>query len=169
MMTVQLMRTLYDYNYWANSLVWEAAIAHLSDDDFYKNTDYSWGSIHAQFVQSMNTEWMWFNRLRGHSPNHVLTTEDYKTRQEVRTKSRQVEAEVRGYVNTLTDEKLRENFTYEATSGMSHTQSTGEILLHVINNGTDNRAQIIAMMHILGAPTIEQGLIYYMQERSDTA
>lgn len=169
MMTLQLIRTLYDYNYWANGLVWEAAIMHLSEEEFLKSTEYSWGSLHNQFVQCMNTEWLWFNRLRGHSPNHILTPEDYKTRTEVRAKWRQVEAEVRGYINALTDEKLLEDFTYEAASGMKHTQSVGEILLHVINNGTDNRAQIIAMMHILGAPTVEQGLIYYMQERSDSA
>ena len=169
MMTVDLIRTLYDYNYWANDLVWEAANAHINDHDFYKNTEYSWGSIHAQFVHNMNNEWMWFNRLRGYAPEYMLSPERYKTREAINAKWREVEAEVRGYINALDDDQLKQDFVYATPSGMQHRQSIGEVLLHVINSGTDSRAQIIAMMHILGAPTVEQGLIYYMQERNETA
>ena len=166
-MTVDLIRTLYDYNYWARDLVWDAA-TNLSDEQFTRNTEYSWGSLLNQFVFTMSVEWMWFSRLRGDTPNGLLQPEDYPSREAIRTKWREIEAGVRGYINGLDDKDLRENFEYVTFSGNKHQQSIGEILLHVVNSGTDNRAQLIAMMHMLGAPSVEQGLIYYLRERQET-
>ena len=167
MMTVDLIRMLYDYNYWARDLVWDAA-EKLSDDDFMKNTEYSWGSIHNQFVMAMSNEWVWFTRLRGETPKALLTPEDYPNRDSIRTKWREIEAQVRGYINAMTKDRLQEEFTYNSLNGNTHSQGVGEVLLHVVNSGTDNCAQIIAMMHLLGAPTIEQGLIFYLRERQES-
>ena len=40
-----------------------------------------------------------------------------------------------------------------------------EVLIHVVNHGTDHRAQILARLHELGAPTLEQDLMLYLWER----
>jgi len=40
-----------------------------------------------------------------------------------------------------------------------------ETLLHVVNHGTDHRAQILAMLHGMGAPTVAQDLLFYMRSR----
>jgi len=167
MMTIDLIRMLYDYNYWARDLVWDAA-EKLSDEDFMKNTEYSWGSVHNQFVMLMSNEWVWFSRLRGDTPDVLLSPEDYPHRDAIRTKWREIEAQVRGYINQLSEEKLHEQFSYATLNGNSHQQGVGEVLLHVVNSGTDNRAQIIAMMHLLGAPTVEHGLIFYLRERQES-
>ena len=37
-----------------------------------------------------------------------------------------------------------------------------QILLHMVNHGTDHRAQILARLHELGAPTTEQDLVLYL-------
>jgi uncharacterized damage-inducible protein DinB len=166
MMTTDLIRTLYDYNYWANELIWNS-IEKLNDGDFEKNTEYSWGSIKTQLVQTMNTEWMWFYRLRGETPKNVLRPEDFPSHDSIKQKWREVEAQVRGYLNTLNDDELKAKFEYTTASGKSHTQSIGEILLHVIISSTDHRAQTIAMLHILGIEPVEQGLIYYLRERQE--
>ena len=40
-----------------------------------------------------------------------------------------------------------------------------QILAHVVNHGTDHRAQILATLHMLGAPTTEQDLMFYWWSR----
>ena len=47
------------------------------------------------------------------------------------------------------------DFTYHNTKGDQYTNSHHNILLHVVNHSTDHRAQILAMMHFMGAQTVE--------------
>jgi uncharacterized damage-inducible protein DinB len=38
------------------------------------------------------------------------------------------------------------------------------VLLHVVNHGTDHRAQILGMIDRMDGPTIEQDLIFFLRE-----
>jgi uncharacterized damage-inducible protein DinB len=37
-------------------------------------------------------------------------------------------------------------------------------LAHVVNHGTDHRGQILATLHGLGAPTVEQDMMFFLWE-----
>ncbi len=165
-MALNLIHTLYDYNYWAHKLVW-ASVMKLSDEEFERNLDYSWGSVKAQVIHTMSAEWMWFERLKGTSPSNMLNSADFPDRAAIQKRWSEIEHDVRMYVAYLNDAKLRGTFTYATTSGKMHTQRVGEILLHVVNHGTDHRAQTLSMLNKLGAPTVEQDLVFYLRERTD--
>lgn len=165
MVSADLIRTMYDYNNWAHRLVWQSVMS-LTDEQFIQPIDYSWGSIKGQIIHTMSAEWMWFQRLNGTSPKSMFNPDDFPTREAIRTHWDNIERDVvRAYVDPLDDAKLTSMFTYTTTSGMSHTQSVGEILLHIVNHGTDHRAQTLAMLHQLGAATIEQDFVFYLRER----
>lgn len=166
-MNKDLICTLYDYNYWAHNLVWDC-VDQLTEEQFTRNLDYSWGSVHVQLVHSMSAEWMWFNRLRGTSPESMFDPADYPTRETIRARWREIEADAREYLAALDDGDLNGMFTYTTTSGNTHRQRVGEILLHVVNHATDHRAQTLAMIHEVGGPTAEQDLIFYLRERAET-
>ncbi|MBE2271224.1 MAG: hypothetical protein IAE80_23520, partial [Anaerolinea sp.] len=36
-----------------------------------------------------------------------------------------------------------------------------KLMLHVVNHGTDHRAQVLAMLHSLGAPTFAQDMVFH--------
>jgi uncharacterized damage-inducible protein DinB len=165
-MNADTIRMLYDYNYWAHRMVWDC-VTQLSEADFKRNTGYSWGSVHAQVVHTMGAEWIWFSRLQGTSPDSMLQTDDYPDYASIRARWDEIEAEVRAYVNGLTDEQIRGTFTYSTTSGREYTEPALDILLHIVNHGTDHRAQTLAMLHKLGAPTVEQDLIFYLREKAE--
>lgn len=165
MLTETLAKTLFEYNYWAHRLVWDQAITQLTDEQFTRPLDYSWGSVHNQVVHTMSAEWMWLSRLSGTSPSAMFDPDDYPARADVRAKWDTIEADMRRYVTALTSEGLQGTFTYSTTSGRTYTQNIAEILLHIINHGTDHRAQTLAMLHHLGAPTVEQDIIFYLRER----
>jgi uncharacterized damage-inducible protein DinB len=165
MTTIDLLRTLYDYNYWAHRQVWQTSITALTDEQFTQPLDYSVGSIHQQVVHTMSAEWMWLTRLGGTSPAAMLDPADYPTRPACRARWDEIEAEAHARLDSLADADLNDDFSYTTTSGKTYTQSTAEILLHVVNHGTDHRAQMLAMLHRFGVPTVQQDLIFYMRER----
>lgn len=156
--------TLYDYNYWAHRRVW-GCVEQLSEVQFTQESDYSWGSVHSQVVHTMSAEWIWFSRLKGDSPTGALRNEEYPTRAAIRQKWDAVEQEVRAYLNSLSDADLEGDFTYQTTSGESYTHNRLNILLHVVNHGTDHRAQTLAIIDQVGGPTVEQDLLFYLREQ----
>lgn len=163
MSALGFIRMLYDYNYWAHRLIWQTGISTLTDAQFTQPFDYSVGGIHHQVVHVMSAEWLWFSRLTGTSPRAMLNPEDYPDRAAVRIKWDEIEVMVRNTINTLTENQLAEDVVYATTSGKVHRQSIGELLLHLANHGTDHRAQLLMMLHQLGAPTVEQDLIVYLR------
>ena len=164
-MTVEHLKMLYDYTYWAHGKVWECVL-ELSDEQLYQPLDYSVGSIHHQLVHTMMAEWIWFSRLQGTSPNAVLNPDDYPTLDDVRAKWVEIEATVRTYLNTLINADLSKSINYRTTEGSDKQMVIGGILSHVVNHSTDHRAQTLAMMHTLGAKTVEQDLIFYLLEKT---
>ena len=93
-MNLDTIQMLYDYNYWAHRRVWDYLI-RLEDEAFYRNVDYSIGSIHSQLVHTMSAEWIWLSRLQGTSPTVILQNEDYPTRESIRTKWDEIENDMR--------------------------------------------------------------------------
>ena len=163
-MNLDVIQMLYDYNYWAHRRVWDYLI-RLEDEAFYRNVDYSIGSIHSQLVHTMSAEWIWLSRLQGTSPTAVLQNEDYPTREAIRLKWDEIENDMRRFLNKLDDSRLNESFTFNSTKGIPHEESVLGVLIHVVNHGTDHRAQMLALCHQLGGETIEQDLTYYLREQ----
>jgi uncharacterized damage-inducible protein DinB len=138
---------------------------HLTDEQFTRDIGYSWRSIHGQVVHTMNAEWLWFSRIQAASPTSLFNNEDYPTREAVRAKWDAIEADVRAYLATLEDSHLTQIIQYQTTSGQPFAQPLWEILAHLANHGTDHRAQILAMLYQLGAPTLGQDMIGYFRDR----
>jgi uncharacterized damage-inducible protein DinB len=91
---------------------------------------------------------------------------DYPNRESVLNKWNEIEVDIRDHVSSLSEDYLDGLFTYTTTSGHTYTQPIAPILLHVINHGTDHRAQILAMLNQLGGETVEQDLIFYLREKA---
>ena len=157
-------QTMFEYNYWAHRLVWDCAM-HLTDEQFGQHRDYSIGSVHQQFVHIMSVESLWFSRLHGESPTVLFNIADYPTREAVRSKWDEIEGNLRGYLGQLQSNNLMQIISYKSIKGVSHRMTVIGILSHVINHGTDHRAQILPVLYDLGAPTVEQDMIYFLLER----
>jgi len=164
-MTIDYLRLLFDYHYWAMQRVWNC-VAGLTPEQFTQPIDYSIGSIRNQMVHTMSAEWSWFSRLQGTSPDHFLPADNYPTPHAVQAAWRQIEADNRAFLNTLTDEQLEQVCHYKSMAGDPLHEKVGSILFHVANHATDHRAQILAMLNtVLGIETIGQDLILYLREQ----
>jgi uncharacterized damage-inducible protein DinB len=166
-MEIDHLRTLYDYNYWAHDKVW-GCIENLTDDQFICDMGHSWGSVRGQVVHLMSGEWVWISRLsRGISPTAHLTVEDFPTRDKIKENWKTIETDVRGYLNQLDNEKLNQRLDYKNLGAHPQQTPIWQILCHLLNHGTDHRAQLMAMLHRLEAPTVEQDMILYFREKID--
>jgi uncharacterized damage-inducible protein DinB len=150
------IRELYDYHISTNRRLWETSIMTLTDEQFLQPLDYSVGSIRNQCVHLMSIDERWFSGLRGVAVPDFLNPDLYSTRAEVRTYWDSVETDMQSYLSNLTDDHL---------TGMMNDIPTWAVLQHVVLHGMDHRAQMLAMLHGLGAPTFAQDFIYRFFKR----
>jgi uncharacterized damage-inducible protein DinB len=152
------IRILYDYHFAINRKVWEAAIVPLSEEKFLQPLGYSVGSIRNQMVHLMDIEEGWFGGLRSGVPGRgaFKNPQDWATREQIRAHWDTVEADMKVYLQHLTDEVCNQPFEQK-----SESIKNWQVMMHVLNHATDHRGQILAMLHSLGAQTFAQDMIFH--------
>ncbi len=157
---------LYDYNYWAQRRVW-ANVLQLSDEAFQQDLHYSVGSIRDQCAHMLSVEHWWFVFL-GTGELTFLNNQQLTTREAIRTQWDTTEALVRAYLDRLTPEELQHEVRPDFWTAERRPIRVYQALTQVANHSTDHRAQTLAGLHRLGAPTAGQDVLDYLvvqQER----
>lgn len=160
-----MIRTLFDYNLWAHERVWPGILT-LDDEQFARPFDYSLGSVRAQMVHVLSVDNRWLARVAGQPAPDRLDPDAYPSAAALRADWVRMTADQRRVVEALSDAQMANMISYDMPQrgGMKHTPRW-QILAHVVNHGTDHRAQILSLLYQLGAPTVEQDLILYLWER----
>ncbi|MFN2190268.1 MAG: DinB family protein, partial [Candidatus Promineifilaceae bacterium] len=144
-MKAEDFRKLYDYHFALNRKIWDRCIDGLTKEQFKQKMDYSTGSIRNQTVHILNIDDRWFSGLRGQEIPGFINPVHLPSKERVRAKWDEVEANMKEYLDTLRDEDIHQPFEM----GMEVWQ----VLFHVLNHGTDHRAQLLAMLNQLGVET----------------
>jgi uncharacterized damage-inducible protein DinB len=147
------IRQLYDYHFTVNRRIWDRCIAGLTDEQFTQVHDYSIGSVRDQTVHMMSVDDRWFSGLRGEALPDFLDPAAYPDRDSVRVFWDAVEGRMHEYLDGLTDDMLQADFEH---------MKVWQVLVHVINHGTDHRAQLLALLNQLGAATFPQDFIFHV-------
>lgn len=159
-MSLEIIRSFVDYNYGEHRKVWDLCVMQLSEDQFRQESGYSHGSIHAEMVHVMNAERWWLLRAQGQSPLSQPEIDAYPTRESIRSRWDEIEAEMRAFVDGLDETSLFAPVQYTTPKGEVIDNSVWQILLHLLNHGTIHRAEIMAISHLVGGPTFD---ISYMR------
>jgi uncharacterized damage-inducible protein DinB len=166
-MTRDELQFLLDYNAWAYARVW-AIIDTLTDAQFNQDTGYSFGSIRQQVTHCMSVERRWAARLLGEPVPDRVSTDATPGVAAVRTLWHDMQAGTRAMMDRLTDADLLATMAYTMPQrGGAKEDPRGLVCQHVMNHATDHRAQILAMLHMLGVSGAEQDIILYAWERQD--
>ncbi len=153
---MDVMRTLFAYDQALWRRVW-ASIETLAPEQFAQDLGYSHGSVRSQMFHVTEVSERWLRGLQG-EPNAYhfhLDPDAYLDRATLRAKWEQVSADTLAHIATLSDEELAQTLP-----GMMGP--TWHILPHLVNHGTDHRAQVLSGLHQLGAPTFAQDLIHHL-------
>jgi uncharacterized damage-inducible protein DinB len=155
-------RQFYGYHFAANRTIWNFYITALSDEQFTQDIGYSHGSIRNQITHLMSVDDAWFCELRGMAVSESLDPADLADRDALRAHWDNVEQTMRAYLAELRDDML---LTKPIVEEEDKNLMVWQVLIHVVNHGTDHRAQILRSLNDLGLDTPwPQDYIFYVYD-----
>lgn len=168
-MNADYIRLLVQYNYDLYRQVWDC-ISYLTEAQFVEETGYSLGSVRNHMVHVMGVDERWLARIRQEPLPQRLEAAEFRTQAQVRSYWDSVDAHVREYVHAVDDTTLQQVRQYDMPHrGGMKTNRVWEIMAHMVNHGTDHRAQVLMLLHHFGAPTLEQDLMIYLWDSLRTS
>lgn len=156
MLTVEIFRTLIAYNTSLDQQLW-ASMLHLTEAQFVQDVPYSHGSLRNHIVHIAGVNGRWLRGLR-ELPDPMSfkpDPSDYPDRKSAQALWETTRAEIKAYIATLDDVRLA-----QAARGMN--EPVWQVLMHLINHGTDHRAQMLRIVYDFGGPTFDQDFIIYL-------
>jgi uncharacterized damage-inducible protein DinB len=161
-MNADAFRHFYNYHFSENRKIWDTCIAPLSYEQFIQDTAYSQGSIRDQVTHLMSVDDVWFSELRGIEPSEPYIPASFDDRGQIRMYWDRVEQGMRTYLAELRDETLFDKPIEEPEEDKELI--VWQVLLHVVNHGTDHRAQLLRVLNDMGVKTISQDYIFYVYD-----
>jgi uncharacterized damage-inducible protein DinB len=160
MPAIDLVRTFIEYHVAMSRKVWDS-IDQLTDDEFLADDSYSRGSIRNLMVHLCHTDLRWLTGLKNlpDPGGSMKQYEEYLDRASVRAYWESVSAQLADYVNHLDEAALHQN--PDDIPG-----PRWEVLLHLVNHGTDHRSTILQRLHECGAPTFDQDFIIWLAQKA---
>jgi uncharacterized damage-inducible protein DinB len=162
-MNADAFRHFYGYHFAENRKLWNDYVMQLSTEQFAQPVDYSHGSVRDQIVHLISGDDTWFSELRGVEPAEPLPPANGDDRQLIRAYWDDVEQTMRAYLAELQDEMLFTKPIKEPEEDKDLI--VWQVLLHVVNHGTDHRAQLLHLLHDLGVKTTSQDYIFYVYDQ----
>lgn len=145
---LELIKTYYAYNSWATARLLDSLEA-LSAEELTAPTCSGHGSIRDTLAHFMATQWGWFSWFDGsltvsQAYGLRVSGESIDTVAKARERWAPIDSQATDTVKSLTEEKLRDVWTWSLPAGGSDSLPLWRLLFHVANHGTHTRAQIIA-------------------------
>lgn len=162
------IQLLYDYNHWATARIL-SAMEQLPADIFTEPNTLVWGSLRGTLVHVMRAEWAWHARCLGTSPPALPDEDEFSTLANLIARWRDVEAAMRALVTGIGTKDLTRMIHYRTTSGIAQAQPLWQILVHVVNHGTQHRAEVAHVLTELGASPGDVDFIVYLRSRATDA
>ena len=162
-MNKQDIHTLYKYNQWANAKILNA-VANVTQEEYLAPASFPHGGLRRTLIHVLFAEWIWRKRWEGTSPTYRLKPEEFPTVESLCTRWIEEEKELMDFVDRLTDEKLNRTFSYASTKGEPFTRILWHAMAHLVNHGTQHRAEAAARLTDLGYSPGDVDLIYFLGE-----
>lgn len=144
-MNIAAIHSLFNYNYWVNERILETA-AGLSPEQLTEPGPVSHGSLRDTLVHALGAEWVWRQRCQGSSPESLLSQDDFPDLESLARRWREEEEAMRTFLAGLTDEDLTTTISYTRSGATWYETPLWQILLHVINHGTQSRSEAAVLL-----------------------
>jgi uncharacterized damage-inducible protein DinB len=165
-MTLPELQTLLEYHYWARDRVLDAAAA-LPADQFTRDLGSSFKSVRDTLAHVYAAEWAWCSRWNGHSPTALVKADLFPDVATLRSKWRELEADVRAVLTRMGAQGLDQVIAYTMINGEARSSVFWHMLQHVVNHASYHRGQVTTMLRQLGAaPPQSMDLIGFYRTRT---
>ena len=158
------LRLIYDYNYWANARLLNAA-GRLTSAQFAAPADFPYGGVRGTLLHVLEAEWAWRMRLQHDATTPDLVEAVFTTVDVLASRWQDEEREMRAYVAGLDDAALAGSTRYAIGEGKFRERVRWHCLLHVVNHGTQHRAEAAAILSRLGQSPGDVDFTVFLLER----
>jgi uncharacterized damage-inducible protein DinB len=160
-MNKQDILTLYKYNQWANAKILNSA-QNVTQAQFLADASYPHGGLRSTLTHILFAEWIWRNRWEGISPTVRIQPDEFPSLDFLLQRWQEEERKLMAFVDALTDERLAAPFQYKNTKGVPRENILWHAMAHVINHGTQHRAEAAAMLTEFGCSPGDVDMIYFL-------
>jgi len=161
---IEAIATLFAYNRWANRKILAAA-AQLPLSDFKAQAGLSHASLCGTMAHILAAEVVWRQRCQaGSSPGSLLGAADFPDLEALQSAWEQEMAAWAIYVSGLSAEDLQADIHYRTTRGQEKQDRLWQLLLHVVNHGTQFRSEAAVTLTRLGHSPGDLDLLAYLRE-----
>jgi uncharacterized damage-inducible protein DinB len=162
-MNAAYFQVLFAYNYWATQRVLRAA-EELTEAEFLAVLPGNERSIRSLLAHVLGAEWMWCQRCHGISPAAFPLETAFPTIAALRTDWQEQELKMRDYCASLSDADIERPLHYQNTRGMDYVQPLWQILVQIVNHGTQHRSEVAMLLTEMGHSPGDLDFIVYMRE-----
>jgi uncharacterized damage-inducible protein DinB len=167
--TLDDLKTLLDFHYWARDRVLDAA-AGLTSEQFRRDLGGSFKSVRDTLVHLYSADWGWYQLWHGVSAAEMPSFDQFPDVDTVRNAWTAQESKMRAFLNSLADADANRVIEYPLPNGATGSFPIGQMVQHVVNHGTYHRGQLTTMFRQLGVePPTGTDLIRYYREQSSQA
>jgi uncharacterized damage-inducible protein DinB len=139
-MVIEIIRNLYQFNVWANNRILNTA-SQISQEQYFTDTNPSFGSIHNTLVHIMSAQWLWLSRWQGIFPRTHLDPKGYPDFKSLRDRWDEVDGETNQFVFSCTEEALLQNLAYRNSRDEEWAYPLWQQMVHQVNHATQHRSE----------------------------
>ncbi|MGL4651202.1 MAG: DinB family protein, partial [Caldilineaceae bacterium] len=156
--------SLFDYSEWATRRILDAA-AQLSHEQWIAPSTLTFGSLRGTLVHAYGADWIWRRRCEDRvSPPDLPAESLFPTFAILRTEWEAEQAAMRAFVDGLSDAVIEGEMLYTTTNGTPMRAPMWQVLLHLVNHGTQHRAEVAQVLTELGYSPGDVDLIVYVRQ-----
>ncbi len=162
-MVLDLIRSLYQYNVWANRRV-RMATSELTLDQFLAPGGSSYSSVRDTLVHTMSAQWIWLARWKGTSPRAMFEATDFPNIQSIETRWNALEAETQQFIDQLNLSQLTEVVSYVNTRSEPWAYPLWQQLIQQVNHATQHRSEVAGILTHFGHSPGDLDYLVYQDE-----
>jgi uncharacterized damage-inducible protein DinB len=157
------IRTLYDYNAWANARILDAA-ARVPAEQF-TTAALGYCQLRTALEHILVAESVWRLRWQGVAPESVAFPEEFPTLAALRARWAEEDQQLYAYINQLNDADLDHKLTYDRGEWGMDTRTLWHLLVHVVNHGTQHRSELAMLLTELGHSPGDLDFTVFVREK----
>lgn len=162
-MTVDEIRTLFDFNHWANTRTLDSC-AGVSSDVFTRANGSSFPSIRETLAHIHGAEWVWLERWQGRFPKMPAAREGGDLAA-IRAAWAPTAQALLDFAHSRTQADLDASHEIRTFDGTPYRHALWQMMQHLVNHGSYHRGQVAAFLRQAGHQPQATDLIRFYRER----
>lgn len=146
---LELIRSFYAYNTWANNRILEMA-EKLTPEQFVAEVGASFPSVRDTLVHTLSAQRLWLARFQALPSPPMFDAADFADVAAIRAMWAAIDGDTQQYLDTLSEAALSETLSYVNRVGETCTYMRWQMLLHQANHVQQHRSEVAVILTQFG-------------------